>query len=47
MIEAAVLVEDPSAGAAHAHRGEDEIRAGKRLVDVRRRAHGGGVGEVQ
>ena len=47
MIEAAVLVEDPSAGAAHAHRGEDEVGSGKRLVDVRRRTNGGGVREVQ
>ena len=47
VVEAAVFVEDPSAGPAHAHRREDEVGSGKRLVDVRRRADGGGVREVQ
>ena len=47
VIEAAVLVEDPSAGPAHAHRGEDEVGSRKRLVDVRRRTHGRGVREVK
>ena len=47
MVEPAVFVEDPSAGPAHAHRGEDEVGSGKRLVDVRRCAHGRGVREVQ
>ena len=47
VIEAAALVEDPSAGPAHAHRGEDEVGSGKGLVDVGRRTHGRGVREVK
>ena len=47
VVEAAVFVEDPSAGPTHAHRGEHEVGSRKRLVDVRRRADGGGVREIQ
>ena len=47
MVEAAVFVEDPSAGPAHAHRGEHEVGSGKRIADVRRSAYGRGVWEVQ
>ena len=47
MVEAAVFVEDTSAGPAHAHRGEHEVGSGKCLVDVRCCAHGRGVREVQ